>query len=212
MAYYREAKKNHPDLNPSRDAAIRFRQVAEAYEVLKDPARRRSYDLGGSGAPSGGMGGSADWQDVDPMRVFRTVWRDFGLGDLELYLKRVSQEGTDAFAAATDGRRDFGPAKRFASDHRGVILTTVVPLLLVLRYPAAAFAAARGGLLVALGAFRFIPHELRYQLLSRAWLAAVSYLERMSKESAGSERRPRPPSGPGSGVGGDGGEQTGRRP
>jgi len=50
-AYRRLARRFHPDLNPGdRTAAVRFRAVADAYEVLVDPDRRRQYDTFGSGA------------------------------------------------------------------------------------------------------------------------------------------------------------------
>src|ERR1051325_9536150 len=44
-AYKRLARKFHPDINPGdRTAAAQFRQIAEAYETLSDPDRRRRYD------------------------------------------------------------------------------------------------------------------------------------------------------------------------
>src|SRR5262245_2949200 len=47
-AYKRIARKFHPDINPGdRMAAAQFRQIAEAYETLSDPDRRRSYDSSG---------------------------------------------------------------------------------------------------------------------------------------------------------------------
>src|SRR5256885_11446930 len=47
-AYKRLARKYHPDINPGdRAAANQFRQIAEAYETLSDPDRRRRYDTGG---------------------------------------------------------------------------------------------------------------------------------------------------------------------
>jgi curved DNA-binding protein CbpA len=53
-AYKRLARKFHPDINPGdRLAEAQFRQIAEAYETLSDPDRRRRYDAVGqvSGGP-----------------------------------------------------------------------------------------------------------------------------------------------------------------
>src|SRR5258707_1224481 len=48
-AYKRLARKYHPDINPGdRRAEAQFRQIAEAYETLIDPDRRRRYDTTGS--------------------------------------------------------------------------------------------------------------------------------------------------------------------
>ena len=47
-AYRRLARRYHPDINPGdRAAAVRFRVVADAYEILADPERRRQYDTFG---------------------------------------------------------------------------------------------------------------------------------------------------------------------
>ena len=47
-AYRRLARRYHPDINPGdRAAAVRFRVVADAYEILADPDRRRQYDAYG---------------------------------------------------------------------------------------------------------------------------------------------------------------------
>lgn len=43
-AYRKKAAQYHPDKNQSADAAMRFREVQEAYEVLSDPARRKAFD------------------------------------------------------------------------------------------------------------------------------------------------------------------------
>jgi molecular chaperone DnaJ len=50
-AYKRLARKYHPDINPGdRMAAAQFRRIAEAYETLSDPDRRRRYDTTGATA------------------------------------------------------------------------------------------------------------------------------------------------------------------
>ncbi|MBV9661228.1 MAG: J domain-containing protein [Acidimicrobiales bacterium] len=44
-AYRRLAHSHHPDTHPEDpDAAIRFREITEAYEILSDPGRRARYD------------------------------------------------------------------------------------------------------------------------------------------------------------------------
>ena len=51
-AYKRLARRYHPDINPGdRMAAAQFRQIADAYETLSDPDRRRRYDTVGHADP-----------------------------------------------------------------------------------------------------------------------------------------------------------------
>lgn len=47
-AYRKLARKYHPDVSKEASAEARFKEVAEAYEVLKDPQRRSMYDRLGS--------------------------------------------------------------------------------------------------------------------------------------------------------------------
>lgn len=90
-SYRRLSKKYHPDQNAgSAQAAETFKQIGEAYEVLKDPEKRQRYDRlganwnqpgggfnpgaagGGAGNPFGGFGGGGGnpfggggWQNVE---------------------------------------------------------------------------------------------------------------------------------------------------
>jgi len=70
-AYRTLAKKYHPDLNKAPDAAEKFKEVQEAYEVISDPQKRSTYDQFGfdglnqqgfdfSGFGQGGFGGFSD--------------------------------------------------------------------------------------------------------------------------------------------------------
>ena len=64
-AYRRLAKKYHPDLNKTEEAAAKFKEVNGAYEVLGDSKKRANYDQFGSaeGNPfgQGGAGGFGDF-------------------------------------------------------------------------------------------------------------------------------------------------------
>ena len=57
-AFRRLAKKHHPDHNrDDADSEVRFKEINEAYEVLKDPQKRAAYEQFGHAAFEGGGGG-----------------------------------------------------------------------------------------------------------------------------------------------------------
>jgi curved DNA-binding protein len=53
QAYRKLARKYHPDVSKEKDAEARFKEVGEAYEVLRSPEKRASYDQLGSGPGPG---------------------------------------------------------------------------------------------------------------------------------------------------------------
>ncbi|HEV8472814.1 MAG TPA: DnaJ C-terminal domain-containing protein [Methylomirabilota bacterium] len=85
-AYRKLARKYHPDVAKTKDSGERFKEIAEAYEVLSDPDKRRRYDTLGpdwqhaqpGGGPQPGAGGfHVEYGDAgDFSEFFRTIFGD----------------------------------------------------------------------------------------------------------------------------------------
>ena len=87
-AYRKLAKKYHPDMNPGdKEAEAKFKEATEAYSVLSDPEKRRTYDQYGHAAfENGGAGqgdgfGGFDFNGADMGDIFGDIFGDlFGGG------------------------------------------------------------------------------------------------------------------------------------
>jgi molecular chaperone DnaJ len=82
-AYRKLAMEDHPDRNPAPEAEARFKEITEAYEVLRDPQKRAAYDRYGK-AGLGGAAAGFNFHHVDLSEALNIFMRDFGgLGGFE---------------------------------------------------------------------------------------------------------------------------------
>ena len=71
-AYRKLARKYHPDINKASGAEDKFKDIGEAYEVLKDPDKRAKYDRYGAAWKAAQQGGGT------PPPGYEDVWFDVG--------------------------------------------------------------------------------------------------------------------------------------
>jgi len=103
-AFKKLAKQYHPDINKAEDAADKYKEVQEAYEILSDEQKRAQYDQFGhaafdrsAGGYGGGAYGSADFDFGD---IFGDIFGNSGFGDF--------------FGGGSSTRRNTGGAQRGA--------------------------------------------------------------------------------------------------
>jgi molecular chaperone DnaJ len=95
-SYRKLAMKYHPDRNPGdKMAEEKFREAAEAYEVLRDPQKRRIYDqYGHQGLEGSGFSGFGGFEDI--FSSFGDIFEDFfGFGGSRRSRTTRAQKGAD---------------------------------------------------------------------------------------------------------------------
>ena len=67
-AYRKLAMEYHPDRNAAQEAEEKFKEITEAYDVLRDPQKRAAYDRYGKAGVGGAGGGSGSTTSTSPKR------------------------------------------------------------------------------------------------------------------------------------------------
>ena len=119
-AYRKLALQFHPDRNPDNpEAEDKFKEAAEAYEVLSDSGKRAQYDRFGHAGMNGQGFGDHFHSSDDVFSAFGDIFGDFfGFGG-----------GGIGFVMTTNGSRCFGrDFRRFPKSKRMRIRTSIRPL------------------------------------------------------------------------------------
>jgi curved DNA-binding protein len=117
-AYRKLARKYHPDVSKDANAEVHFKEVGEAYEVLKDPEKRAAYDQLGANWKNG--------QDFNPPpdwdAGFEFSGGGFTNGGASAYSDFFESLFGQGFGGAQAGRRHAGFQSRGEDHHAKVLI------------------------------------------------------------------------------------------
>ncbi len=121
-AFRQLARKYHPDVNPDRkDAEERFKEINEAFEVLKDPEKRQTYDrFGEAGVEAEGYRPTGRG-----FPGFDEIFRDFGFGDIFDVFSGGGRRGRRAHESGADLKYELEIGLEDA--FRGAVINIEVP-------------------------------------------------------------------------------------
>jgi curved DNA-binding protein len=134
-AYRTLARRHHPDVNKEPGAEDRFKEVSEAYDVLRDPEKRERYDRIGRGPPPRTDGyadagfdfGEADFGGTDFGDLFEGMFSSRRRGGVFDRFDGFAARGTDQEAVLELSLEEAARGGRRRLDIGGRELTVDIP-------------------------------------------------------------------------------------